>query len=292
MLDPGAEVERLAGGFHNISGGAASPTGDFYFVDAHWQRIHRWSATERRLVTVADAPLQPVNLAFDAAGNLLVVSYAGNGTIYALEAGGLGGEPTLLAPQPAAARPGLEVILPVGDWRLQRDARGELLPRTHHYLAPDGRSFVSATQGFVDGATSWGVKSSDLVRAFGLQRARPADRVYLTSEAEVATWSGRVGEDGGLSDLRLFVHQGGEGVATDAEGNVYIAAGDVFVYDASGKLIDTLRVPSRPTQLVFGGPDGRTLFLPARDTLYAVRTRVPGAFPQARVRESRPGYCR
>jgi hypothetical protein len=156
------------------------------------------------------------------------------------------------------------------------DAQGALLPRPHHYVAPDGRTFVSATQGFVDGAVSWGVKSSDLIRAFGLQRARPGDRVYLTSEAEVATWSALVGEDGGLSDLRLFVNQGGEGVATDAEGNVYLAAGEIHVYDPSGAPIETIAVPGRPVQLVFGGPDGRTLFIPARDALYAVRTRVRG----------------
>jgi sugar lactone lactonase YvrE len=276
VLEPGVAVERLAGGFHNISGGAAGPGGDFYFVDARWHRVHRWSAAERRLVTVADAPLSPVNLAFDTAGHLLVVSYAGNGTVFALDAGAPGMQPALLSPQGAAARPGATFVLPVGDWRLQREAGGALLPRPHHYVAPDGSTLVSATQGFVDGAVSWGVKSADLIRAFGLQRARPGERVYLTSEAEVATWSARVGDDGSLSDLRLFVHQGGEGVATDAEGNVYLAAGDVHVYDPSGALIETIKVPSRPTQVVFGGPDGRTLFLPARDALYAVRTSVPG----------------
>jgi hypothetical protein len=276
VLEPGTAVERLAGGFHDISGGAVDPAGDFYFVDARWQRIHRWSVAERRLSTVADAPLQPVNLAFDTAGNLLVVSYAGNGTVYVQPTGGRDAEPALLPPESAAPRPGSTVILPVGDWRLQRDAAGGLLARTHHYLAPDGRSFVSATRGFVEGATSWGVKSSDLIRAFGLQRGRPGDRVYLTSEAEVATWSAVVGDDGGLSDLRLFVHQGGEGVATDAEGRVFVAAGDVQVYEPSGLLIETIRVPGRPTQVVFGGPDGRTLFLPARDALYSVRTRAPG----------------
>jgi sugar lactone lactonase YvrE len=275
VLEPGSLVERLAGGFHDISGGAVAPDGDFYFVDARWQRIHRWSVSDRRLATVADAPLSPVNLAFDGDGNLLVVSYAGNGTVYVLKPGA-GGEPVILAPQPAAARPRLEFILPVGDWRLQRDAGGGLLPRSHHYVALDGRTVLSATQGFVEGATSWGVKSSDLVRAFGLQRARPGERVYLTSEAEVATWSALVAADGGLADLRLFVDQGGEGVATDAEGNVYLAAGHVLVYDPSGKLVDTIEVPGRPTQVVFGGPDRRTLFLPARDALYAVRTRLPG----------------
>jgi sugar lactone lactonase YvrE len=276
VLEPGTTVERLADGFHDISGGAVAPSGDFFFVDARWQRIYRWSVADARLVTVADAPLQPVNLAFDGDGDLLVVSYAGNGTVYALKPGAIDGEPTLIVPRAAAARPDLTVVLPVGDWRLQRDGGGGPLPRPHHYVAPDGRTVVSATQGFVDGVVSWGIKSSDLVRAFGLQRARPGERVYLTSEAEVATWSALVGEDGSLSDLRLFVNQGGEGVATDAEGNVYVAAGQVYVYDPAGTPIEAIEVPGRPTQVVFGGPDRRTLFLPARDALYAVRTRVPG----------------
>ncbi|HXY39675.1 MAG TPA: glycosyl hydrolase family 28-related protein, partial [Vicinamibacteria bacterium] len=277
VLEPGAAVRRLAGGFHDISGGAVSPEGDLYFVDARWQRIHRWSVAEGRLSTVADAPLSPVNLAFDQAGNLLVVSYVGDGIVYALRPGAPGAEPALLTPQPSAPRPGLTAILPVGDWRLRRTPDGGLEARTHHYLSPDGSSYVSATRGFVLGATSWGVKDADLLRAFGLQRARPGDRVYLTSEADVATWSAQVGEDGSLSDPRLFVDQGGEGVATDVDGNVYLAAGEVYVYDRSGAPVETIPVPARPTQLVFGGPDRRTLFMPARDALYAVRTRRPGA---------------
>ncbi len=43
VLASSARVEKLAGGFYNISGGAVAPSGDFYFVDAHWQRIYRWS---------------------------------------------------------------------------------------------------------------------------------------------------------------------------------------------------------------------------------------------------------
>jgi len=41
------------------------PAGDFYLVDARWQRIHRWSVEAGQLSTVRDAPLDPVNLAFD-----------------------------------------------------------------------------------------------------------------------------------------------------------------------------------------------------------------------------------
>ena len=204
-----------------------------------------------------------------------MVSYAGNGTVYTLQAGGAARRADAARAEPAVAAARAHRVLPVGDWRLQRDAQGALLPRTHHYLAPDGRTFVSATQAFVDGAMSWGVKSSDLIRAFGLQRGAAGRARLPDQRGRSGHVVGAVGDDGGLSDLRLFVHQGGEGVATDAEGNVYIAAGDVYVYDPAGTLIDTIRVPERPTQLVFGGPD-RDALHPARHALYAVRTRVPG----------------
>jgi sugar lactone lactonase YvrE len=66
-------------------------------------------------------------------------------------------------------------------------------------------------------------------------------------------------------------------VAVDDHGNVYIAAGQVFVYNSSGALIDTIDVPERPTQLLFGGSDGHTLFVLARSSLYAVQTISPEA---------------
>jgi sugar lactone lactonase YvrE len=57
---------------------------------------------------------------------------------------------------------------------------------------------------------------------------------------------------------------------------VYIAAGQVYVYSGGGKPLGVIEVPERPLQLVFGGQDRRTLFIPARTCLYSVRTRYPG----------------
>jgi sugar lactone lactonase YvrE len=123
---------------------------------------------------------------------------------------------------------------------------------------------------------SWGVKSSPLLRGFGLTAAVPGQPVFLTSEAEVTTWRAVLAPDGGLSDFQVFAHQGGEGVAVDEGGNVYIAAGQIFVYNAEGRLMETIDVPERPLQLVFGGADGKTLFIPARSSLYALHTRFAG----------------
>ena len=165
-------------------------------------------------------------------------------------------------------------MLAVSDYHLGLPPR----PRPYQYVSPDGTTFLSAGQDFVSGSLNWGVKGADLIRSFGLAPAVPGKPYYLTDESELRTYSASVGPDGGITGVKLFAEQGGEGVAADVQGNVYIASGNIYVYNPSGKLIDTIDVPERPLQLVFGGKDGQTLFIPARSSLYAVRTRFKGSF--------------
>ena len=272
-LAPGAKVEKLAGGFYNISGGATDSNGDFYFVDAHWQKIYRWSAGTRQLSTVRDNALDPANLAIDKAGNLMVTSNTGNGTVYTFKPGAPGDGITLLKPQQAAPQPGMTPVLPVGDWRVNKT----VLPQpAWQYVSPDGTTYLPVGQDFVGGAVSYGIKSSAQIRGFGLAPAVPGKPAYITDEADQTTWVGTVGADGGMADLKIFAYQGGEGTAVDVQGNVFIAAGQIYVYSPDGKLIDTVDVPERPIQLAFGGKDGQTLFIAARSSLYAVRVKVKG----------------
>jgi sugar lactone lactonase YvrE len=183
----------------------------------------------------------------------------------------------LLTAVDATPRPGLTAVRAVGEWRVARDqATGKPSAKAFHFLSPDGTTFIAAGKDFTTGASSWGVKGADLLRAFGLASGKPGQPFYVTSEAEVATWRGTLGPDGNFTDFKPFVQQGGEGVAVDAQGNIYLAAGQICVYNPSGALIDTIETPERPTQLVFGGRDGRTLFIAARTSLYSVRTRVGG----------------
>jgi len=77
-------------------------------------------------------------------------------------------------------------------------------------------------------------------------------------------------------ELRWRRTGGGESLAVDEKGDLYLAAGQVFVYSPDGKLIDTIEVPERPSQLLFGGADGHTLFILARGSLYAAQTTYKG----------------
>jgi Pectate lyase superfamily protein/SMP-30/Gluconolactonase/LRE-like region len=273
VLAEGAKIEKIASGFFNISGGAVDNSGDIYFVDARWQNICRWSAATRQLWKVRDNPLDPVQLFFDKSGDLMVVSYAGNGTVYSFKPGAHDDDITLLPAVPAAPRPGMTPVLPVDYWRNENDFL-ETVPakQAYQFISPDGTTFLPAGADFVSGKLYYGSKLNNTVRAFGLSPAIAGQRFYVSDENGEKTYAATVEPDGTLSNLRLFAERGGESVTVDDKGNVYIAAGEIFVYNPSGRLIDSIDVPERPSQLLFGGRDGRTLFVLARSSLYAVQT--------------------
>jgi hypothetical protein len=277
VLAEGAKLEKLASGFFNISGGAVDADGNLSFVDAKWQTIYRWSAATHELSKVRDNPLDPVQLFFDKAGDLIVVSYAGAGTVYSFKPNATDDDITLLKPVHAAPHPGKTPVLPVDYWRNENDFL-ETVPtkQPYQFISPDGTTFLPAGQDFVRGELYYGSKLNSTLRAFGFTPAVAGQPFYISDENGEKTYAADVGDDGMLSNLKLFAEQGGESVTADDRGNVYIAAGQVFVYDASGHLIDTIEVPERPSQLLFGGTDKNLLFILARSSLYGVQTRFKG----------------
>ena len=294
-LDRGAAVEKLSAGFYNISGAAVNASGELYFVDAHVQRIYKWAPETKELSVVRDNPLDAANLAFDKAGDLIVTSTGGKGmTVFSFRPDGPEDQITVLDPQPPAERPGMTAVLPVNYW-VNGDFTNTLSADTyeytsldqlfskvvttrkpHQYVSPDGTLFIPSEDVFIQGPPYFGYKFAYILQGSGLVKAVSGKPFYVTNEAEQRTYTGSVNADGTLSGLRPFAEQGGESLAQDSEGNVYLAAGQIFVYNPAAKLIDTIRVPERPLDLIFGGKDRRTLFILTQSSLYAVRTHAGG----------------
>ncbi len=286
----GAKVEKLADGFHSAGGGAVDAEGRLYFVDRFFRRIWRWSDM-RRLEIVRDAALDPVNLAVDRSGNLLVLSsYGRNGTVYSFRPGTPDQELTVIPPTPVAARPDARLVLPVNWWnngefkdQLDPDsytfttlaemfARDMKTPKPAEYVSPDGSLVLPAWRVFQQGpADHRGLRFSDSLDTYGFVQSAPGARVFITNGSENRTYSGKVGEGGVITDLESFAERGGEGVVTDMRGRVFVANGQIFVYEPDGRQIGQIDVPERPLQLVLGGEDRRTLFVLTHHALYALR---------------------
>ena len=199
----------------------------------------------------------------------------------------------MLKPQPTQIHANASVILPVnwwnnGEFKDQLDlntmrfttlaemfAADATTPKPQAYTSADGSVMLPAGRVFQQGppTDSSGWRFSDNLDAYGFVTASPGQRVYVSSESEDITYSAMVNPDGSLADLKAFAQRGGESVAVDGDGNVYVANGQIFVYAPTGKQIAQIDVPERPLQLIFGGADRKTLFILAHHALFAAKMR-------------------
>ena len=76
-----------------------------------------------------------------------------------------------------------------------------------------------------------------------------------------------------------------DGMKVDVVGRVYCTGpGGTWVFAADGSRIGIIRTPEIPANLVFGGPDLKTMFFTARTSVYTLRAKTPG--------QSHPWYRR
>ncbi len=264
-----SQGKRLANGFFNASSPALDPQGNLYFVDTVKQHIFRYLTADNRLEMVRDSPIEPANIFFDKAGDLMIVSYRGDGTVYSVRPDSPINELTMLKPEPAATHPDSVPVLPVDHWSFNRDLGVDLdLHKSWNYVSPDGSVFLPAGDDFVQGELYYGTKMADVLRAFSLAPASPGKTFYVSDEGKKKTYAAHINPDGTFSDLKLFVNQGGEAVTVAPNGDVYIAAGQVYVYRPDGTPVGEIDLPERPTSLIFS-KDGHTLFILARTSLYS-----------------------
>ena len=109
--------------------------------------------------------------------------------------------------------------------------------------------------------------------------------LYVNDSRETRIRAYDVTESGDLENGRQFAaptDEGAEGstdgMKVDAQGNLYTTGpGGVCVYSPDGTQQARIAVPKAPTNLAFGGPDRKTLYITARPHVYRVPVNVPGA---------------
>jgi gluconolactonase len=89
-----------------------------------------------------------------------------------------------------------------------------------------------------------------------------------------------VDRNGEVSNERVVISEVDgvpDGIRVDEKGDIYVAANGVAIYNAQGKLIETLLTAETPANCAFGDADLQTLYITARTSLYGVRRDVKGA---------------
>jgi sugar lactone lactonase YvrE len=153
-----------------------------------------------------------------------------------------------------------EALYPAHRWRDFHDFAAVSVNRAQEcFVAPDGRTIIPVVY--------------DLARSTALAPAHPGRPLYTADEYDGRTVRLQVSPDGYLSDLTTFAERGEFASVTDTTGNVYIAAGQVYKYDVTGRQTELIKVPERPTGLTIDPKDPGTLYITGHHSLYAVTTR-------------------
>jgi sugar lactone lactonase YvrE len=276
-----AELTKLADGFINASGMTVDDSGRLYFTDAAEHKIYRWNEIERRAQQIAEIEGRPMVLGYAHPSTLLVVAH--EKAVYSLDVGMIGGMPQLLEGKKEIL-PETQLLLPVGLHNMLSILNDLMEHRDYVYRfgsntavtgvvenAPRDYFYAPGTATAIMAGGTW----RPILQSSNLAAFSPGDTHYLTSEDDGKTYLGKLERDGRLM-TEVFAERGGTSVVSDTAGNVFIASDQVYVYDRVGKQIGVLELPERPGSLAFGGRDKRTLFIGARNSLYAIRTAAPG----------------
>ncbi|MGA7525569.1 MAG: glycosyl hydrolase family 28-related protein [Acidobacteriaceae bacterium] len=287
---PGAKLERVATGFSNADGLAAGPDGAVYFTDAVKNTVYRLDPAEKNAEAIAEVPQSPMAVGVVAPGVLVTLNRDTSASEITKTDSGTW-TVTTLENQAGPLAEGTKLLLPVGlhaeleKLTLLLDHKGYKFRVGSNTAKRSGLEDVPASY-FYAGTGEPG-QASAAMPAMPVPMFRPlhessqlaqfavGETHLVVSEDDAKTWRATLDKNEELK-TELFAERGGTSVVEDAAGNVYIASGQVTVYDRDGKEEGVLEVPERPGSLCFGGEDGKTLFIGARGSVYGIATRAAG----------------
>jgi gluconolactonase len=156
-------------------------------------------------------------------------------------------------------------------------------------IAPDGTLYASDPDWKNSTGQLWRIgrdrKAVRLAKGMGttngIEVSPDGKRLYVNESVQRNVWAFDIGVDGGIANKRLikqFPDHGFDGMRCDAEGNLYITRhgkGTVVKMTPKGEVLQEIDVlGTKPSNLCFGGPDGRTIYVTEVDHGRLVRFQV------------------
>lgn len=276
--------------FRTADGACANSKGDFFFLDSADKKIYRVDGEKGRLSLICETPFRPNALFTDTEDHLIVVgeysipegaTLSGKELINTLPEDSYGSSYGYWYDKRAyvvvytVKEKGLGSIeiLPEKLWKELKDIRyvayaGNRWRDSNDFLDVIGympkKCFVAP-----DGVTVI-PNQYDLIRCHSISQGEIGKSLYSVDEYYKRTYGFTVSETGVLTNPRLIAEEGEFGCCFCGD-RIYVADGQISVYDTEGTLERRIFLPARPSTMAVGGKDGNVLFITAKDRIYAVR---------------------
>lgn len=255
-----------------LEGPAFDSAGRLYFVDIPWGRIFR-ADPSGEIDLVAEYDGEPNGLKVLADDSLLVADYK-NGVMAI--------DPATGTVAPHCTRFRLERFKGVNDLTLASDGTVFFTDQGQTGLQdPTGRVFRLTPDGALDDFLT-GIPSPN-----GLTLSLNEKILFVAVTRANAVWRAPIMPDGAASKVGVFLqlsggHAGPDGMTLTADGGLVVAhagMGCVWVFSELGEPLYRVRSPGglMTTNVAFGGPDRRDLYITESGSGEILRARLPVA---------------
>lgn len=279
---PTGKVEKVQGGFEFTEGPAVDADGVLYFTDIPKERIHKLDADGKIGVFREKSghanglmyhPVKKELWACEMDGQ--VVAFGMDGTARRVVAGEYEGK-RFNAPNDLVIDAHGGAYFTDPSFRAPKPQPQDKL--AVYYVAADGK-----VTRLVD----------DLPNPNGVILSPDEKTLYVIPSGQAEMMEYPVEGPGKIGKGKVFCKLaqkpdaktpgGGDGLTVDVKGNLYITSGlGVQVFSPKGEALGVVAFPEVPANVVFGGPQRKTLYATARTSLYAVPMDVAGhVFPGA-----------
>jgi len=267
----GAQLRLVSNQFTFTEGPAADKQGNIFFTDQPNDKIWKYDINGK-LSLFMDHTGRSNGLYFDKKGNLIACADEKN-ELWSISKKG---KVTVLLKDFKGHRLN-------GPNDLWIDSKGGIYFTDPYYQ----RSYWKRTKPDIDGQNVYylpkGKKEAFVVdssqkKPNGIIGTPDGKYLYVADIEGDKTYRFEMNEDGTLSNRKLFIAQGSDGMTLDDEGNLYLSGKGVSIFDKNGEKIGYIPVPAKWVgNITFGGKDRKTLFITASEAVYTLQMKVKGA---------------
>lgn len=251
-----------------IEGPAVDQNGDLYIVNFQKEgtigKVSQEGGTEL-FVTLPEGSTGN-GIRFQSAGSMLVADYTGHNV---LQVDMASREITVYAHEPSLNQPNDVAI-----------TRGDIV-----FCSDPNWSESTGNLWRVDTNGEFTLLEGDMGSTNGVEVSPDEKTLYVNESVQRNVWAYDLSPQGDISNKRLlltFPDFGMDGMRCDAEGNLFITRhgkGAVAMVSPQGQVLREITLSGKkPSNIAFGGPDGRTCYVTLQDdgSTETFRTEFPG----------------